>query len=307
MSAKSSPLWSSFYFVVALHSVLTSSASSASPKPGCADDSEHCGYWSSTGECDKNPGYMHLNCKASCKACSSEDIDITVEEAVGTNQNVSGVWWMDLSEKQNFMDDVVSYMKEEVWIKPEYTKIRGDCSNKDEMCSHWAIQGRCDEIDVKLKCGPSCRSCMLLDTNVRCGGTIDQLPNALTAGSLDNMFQRIVQDYDGVQILSQPTPEEEEKSWIVTIDNFVLNEEIDLILSYGEKTGYEQAQLVYDGNHAEAQTTLGARNSEVSWCGYQVRTSQCVDTLFFINNLSLTNLYCIIVWRHMLRRHQGSS
>jgi hypothetical protein len=85
------------------------------------------------------------------------------------------------------------------------------------------------------------------------------------------MFQRIVRDYDGVQILSQPTSEEEKKPWIVTIDNFVLDEEIDLILSYGEKTGYEQAQLVYHGNHAEAQTTLGARNSEVSWCGYQVR------------------------------------
>ena len=290
MMSISSPLRSSFYFVVALHSVLTSSASSASSKAGCADDSEHCAYWSSTGECDNNPEYMHLNCKASCNTCSSEDVDITVEEAVGISQNVSGVWWMDLSEKQNFMDDVVSYMKEEVWTKPEYTKTRGDCHNKDDMCSHWAIQNRCDEIDVKLKCGPSCQSCMLLDTNVRCGGTIDQLPNALTAGSLDNMFQRIVRDYDGVQILSQPTSEEEEKPWIVTIDNFVLDEEIDLILSYGEKTGYEQGQLVYHGNHAEAKTTLGARNSEVSWCGYQVRTSQCVDTCFFINNLSLTNL-----------------
>ncbi len=140
MSAKSSPLRSSFYFVVALHSVLTSSASSASGYPTaysprvrhCADDSKHCGYWSSTGECNNNPGYMHLNCKASCNTCSSEDIDITVEEAIGTSQNVSGVWWMDLSEKQNFMDDVVSYMKEEVWTKPEYTKTRGDCHNKDD-------------------------------------------------------------------------------------------------------------------------------------------------------------------------------
>ena len=194
---------------------------------------------------------------------------------------------MNSSDKQSFMDDVVSYMKEEVWTKPEYTKTRGDCSNKDDMCSHWAIQGRCDEIDVKLKCGPSCRSCMLLDTNVRCGGTIDHLPNALTAGSLDNMFQRIGQDYDGVQILSQPTPEEEEeKPWIVTIDNFVLDEEIDLILSYGEKTGYEQAQLVYHGNHAEAQTTLEARNSEVSWCGYQVRIVLVSVHYFFINSVS---------------------
>jgi hypothetical protein len=229
---------------------------------------------------------MHLNCKASCNTCSAEDINISIKEAVGVaDQDISGVWWMNLSDKQNFLDDVINYMTEEVWRKPEYsTKSRGDCINKDNMCSHWAIEGRCDEVDVKLKCGPSCRSCMFLDANYRCGGTLDQLPNALSPGSLGNMFERIVRDYDA-QILSQPTPEEEENPWVVTIDNFVSEEEIDVILRYGEKTGYEPAEEVFNGNHAGAKLTQ-KRNSETSWCGYQVRFFLMMCFIFMLESVS---------------------
>ena len=208
-----------FYIVVAFFQVLSVSASSS--HAGCADVNEsNCKHWSSIGECDKNPGYMHRSCKRSCNTCTAEDIDITARQAVRiSDQDISGVWWMNSSEKQDFLDDIMSYLKDEVWAVPEYTKTQGICFNKDNMCTHWAMQGRCSEVDVKLNCGPSCGSCMYLDENVRCGGTIEQLPNALSAGSIDKMFKRIVRDYD-VQILSQPT-QEQDKPWIVTIDDFV--------------------------------------------------------------------------------------
>jgi prolyl 4-hydroxylase len=264
--------WRSFFIALAFFHALFmfDSASASSLNAGCVDVDEHnCNYWSSIGECGNNPGYMHTNCKRSCNTCSAEDVDITVNQAVGIpDQDVSGVWWMTSSEKQDFLDDIMSYMKDEVWSLPKYTKTRGICLNKDDMCTHWALQGRCSEVDVKLKCGPSCESCLYLDDNVRCGGTIDQLPNALSAGSVDNMFKRIVRDYD-VQILSQPTPEED-KPWIVTIDNFVSDEEIKVILEYGQKTGYEQAGETFYGNHAASKKTQ-SRTSETSWCGYQVR------------------------------------
>lgn len=37
---------------------------------GCADQSEYCGAWAATGECEKNPGYMKMNCRLACKLCS---------------------------------------------------------------------------------------------------------------------------------------------------------------------------------------------------------------------------------------------
>lgn len=182
---------------------------------------------------------------------------------------------MNSSEKQDFVEGILSYMKDEVWAVPEYTKTREVCSNKDDMCTHWAMQGRCSEVDVRLNCGPSCESCMYLDENVRCGGTLEELPNALSAaGSVDKMFKRIVREND-VQILSQPTQDGQDNPWIVTIDNFVSEEEITKILEYGQKTGYEQAGEVFYGNHASPKKT-NKRTSEVSWCGFQVRVESYI-------------------------------
>ena len=211
---------------------------------------------------------------------------------------------MSASEKQDFLDDAISYMKEEVWVAPEYTKTRAICLNKDNMCTHWAMQGRCNEVDVKLNCGPSCGSCMYLDDDVRCG-TLEQLPNALSPGSVDKMFQRIVRDYD-VQILSQPT-EEEDRPWIVTIDDFVSDEEINLILEYGEKTGYEQGGETFNGNHASPQKTQ-QRTSEVSWCGFQVSRDNITYAFRTITSISdVSTALCTFnqVWRYLFREPKG--
>ena len=36
----------------------------------CVDENANCGYWSSRGECGRNPGYMHEHCKMSCRVCT---------------------------------------------------------------------------------------------------------------------------------------------------------------------------------------------------------------------------------------------
>ena len=37
----------------------------------CVDDNASCPSWASGGECTRNPGYMHVNCKKSCSICSA--------------------------------------------------------------------------------------------------------------------------------------------------------------------------------------------------------------------------------------------
>merc|ERR1712113_616138 len=39
--------------------------------PSCEDGYGDCGFWASIGECSNNPGFMSVNCKASCKTCPS--------------------------------------------------------------------------------------------------------------------------------------------------------------------------------------------------------------------------------------------
>lgn len=47
------------------------SAVRAPPPPPrtCNDQSDSCGPWADSGECDANPGYMHTACAASCDTC----------------------------------------------------------------------------------------------------------------------------------------------------------------------------------------------------------------------------------------------
>merc|ERR1719480_652418 len=41
------------------------------PSPGpCSDDSEFCGDWAASGQCETNPGYMLEACPASCRVCT---------------------------------------------------------------------------------------------------------------------------------------------------------------------------------------------------------------------------------------------
>ena len=39
------------------------------PTPGCNDANEACAGWAQSGECDKNPGFMHKSCTMSCRLC----------------------------------------------------------------------------------------------------------------------------------------------------------------------------------------------------------------------------------------------
>eukprot|EP00957_Ditylum_brightwellii_P109820 8376188-Ditylum_brightwellii.AAC.1 len=85
------------------------------------------------------------------------------------------------------------------------------------------------------------------------------------------MFKRIT-NLEGtkVHVYSQPTPDsEEEKPWVVSLDDFMTEEEIDRILEYGQQTGYQQSGKTFNGNH-QGQKTTQARTSENSWCGFQI-------------------------------------
>ncbi len=37
----------------------------------CTDRNSYCASWASRGECNRNPGYMNVNCKKSCRRCST--------------------------------------------------------------------------------------------------------------------------------------------------------------------------------------------------------------------------------------------
>eukprot|EP00038_Savillea_parva_P027121 m.57645 g.57645 ORF g.57645 m.57645 type:complete len:376 (-) comp7779_c0_seq1:2444-3571(-) len=42
--------------------------------PECVDKEPNCAYWASSGECEKNKGYMVLNCPKACEFCDSAEL-----------------------------------------------------------------------------------------------------------------------------------------------------------------------------------------------------------------------------------------
>jgi len=86
---------------------LTCSTSTSS----CEDKSGNCGYWSSNGECTKNPAYMLANCKKSCcPSCATPAIATPVSTPVSQCAPSTG----------------------------------GDrCSVASASCAYWASSGEC--------------------------------------------------------------------------------------------------------------------------------------------------------------------
>lgn len=62
------------------------------PTPACNDANEACAGWAQSGECDKNPGFMHKSCTMSCRLCRGHWRDggyekPSVTAAPTTNEN----------------------------------------------------------------------------------------------------------------------------------------------------------------------------------------------------------------------------
>ena len=54
------------------NAVVTAALQALPPKP-CDDEDQKCQAWADAGECENNPGYMHVTCAGSCDTCDERD------------------------------------------------------------------------------------------------------------------------------------------------------------------------------------------------------------------------------------------
>lgn len=97
---------------------------------GCKDNHSNCGLWAETGECQKNPGYMFVGCKLSCKQCNAKN----------TEENK----------------------------KEEDPSHKHDCMDTNSNCGLWASMGECQRNpDYMLpNCKQSCNQCNKINYNL---------------------------------------------------------------------------------------------------------------------------------------------
>ncbi|VEU43549.1 unnamed protein product [Pseudo-nitzschia multistriata] len=275
---------------------------------GCGDDNENCSAWADLGECDKNPRYMLEKCRKSCGVChgtvtstektqTKDFVDLIQRTAnFGVTQTASGAQKMTTLDH---MEKMMNYLGSDDY-KSLPSQIKMHCKNQNELCSFWAGIGECENNKsfMKVQCAPACQSCHLIDIANRCPNLPDAIPG-LKEGDLNKMFERIVEEAPGnrtltdqdreklallevpeyyVTVLSRPSevPATEANiisdrklpPWVITLDNFLTDEECDSLIQHGYEAGYKRSQDVgkqkFDGM-LESKLSEG-RTSENAWC-----------------------------------------
>lgn len=243
----------------------------------CMDYEQQCKEWSSMGECVHNPNFMLKECRRSCFQCYEDSTQFGVEQELDEEHYDAIV---ELIQKTS------EYMKE-MWSNEEHNRYNYKCKNLDKVCSFWAATG--DECEsnrefMQKNCAPACQMCHLLDIRLRCPILPGNDP-VFKPGDLNTLFENIVDNADGKgeylkynpKALSRPmlkrdgTPAADvaiDGPWIVTLENFITDEEADALIAAGAKKGYERSSDVGaenpDGTH-EDEVNEG-RTSENAWC-----------------------------------------
>jgi prolyl 4-hydroxylase len=236
-------------------------SSTDSPVIVCEDSNLECKNWKEHGDCENNPDYMLTNCKASCGVCGKDQLGIKF----GVAQTCEGEHQVDC---QDVVSKMESYFQETV-SKPEFDKVRSRCQNNESLCSFWAAIGECDNNPkyMKIHCAAACQTCEQVDFDMRCPRNPDS-KDALEPGDLNKLFERIVERYPNVSVLSHPIEGSTRSPWVITLDDFIKPEECDRLIEHGYKLGYARSTDVgaekFDGTFEEKKSTT--RTSENAWC-----------------------------------------
>jgi prolyl 4-hydroxylase len=137
---------------------------------------------------------------------------------------------------------------------------------------------------MTVHCAPMCHTCHLIDFDTRCPRKPDAV-DAFHKGDLNKMFERIVGEANGgdnddavydFEIHSRPrragddidTLDYHVGPWIITIDNFLSDEECAKLIELGGLEGYERSEDVgpekFDGTFESVQSS--SRTSHNAWC-----------------------------------------
>jgi prolyl 4-hydroxylase len=241
----------------------------------CEDIEDQCEFWASTGECDANPDYMHIECAKACGTCAGFRQPMLPDaRTFGVAQQVSETK-ADLI--QALIDETEKYMSEEVWKDDKYERIRERCQNRHKECAFWAVLGECqaNRPFMEMECAPSCKTCINLDITFRCPFDKDA-PTVWGPGDLNKMFTRITTEPDfqkyNPKILSQPgkpVGKYDDGPWVITLENLLSDVECDRLIELGGVLGYEQSLDVgeekFDGTFDDMKSE--DRTSTNAWCG----------------------------------------
>lgn len=247
----------------------------------CDDLYYDCVDWAKGGYCEENPIYMSVNCRLSCGECNEIDVYMGEKQIIGDEKD-HGLETLELYKQS------ILYKKNEIVAKPDEHNInvQYNCLNHHESCTWWALTGECENNPdfMNINCGPSCRSCHLIDILNRC--PLDpSAKNAIAANDLDKIFLEII-DVNGPYKKYEPIVHSHpldvvnpnsiqygedpvtDGPWVVSFESFHTDKEADRLMKWGKQIGYERSENVRDElpDGTLEDYTDDTRTSFNTWC-----------------------------------------
>ena len=234
-------------------------------EPECADENPECRYWASAGECQNNPSYMLEHCKLSCESCNNGKyiIDSPSGQLIPKYHRKE--------EVEHIISQTAIYMKQ-IATEDKYKDIIHECKNIDQHCSEWALDGGCDDNPtyMKDKCAPACQTCdHMLELKEKCALSPDSSLDAIKPGGMDQLFENMIHAAKSMgldpKVWSRPMKKHDNYNdsenaamscenditnqcdlqdgpWVITLENFVSDEEISHLMTWGRTMKYERSQ-----------------------------------------------------------------
>jgi len=266
----------------------------------CRNKNRSCQHWASLkpSECEANPGYMLLNCRRACRVCerhkkysdvppSADGSDLGEPQSFDIDEETD-----DDFDGEILREDILKhiaesrrYMQSQIELGVIDPELLRACRNEEEGCTIWSLSGECEENPeyMKLKCGPACQSCDMLDVRKRCPMDRSVIgPDVWGPGDLNKMFRRLSSEAPykskyNVTVLSSPETHDG-GPWVLTLDNFITDEEANRLIEMGAVEGYERSTDVGEMNPDGTTEELvsSGRTSTNAWCSYECKEDEVV-------------------------------
>jgi len=214
---------------------------------------------------------------------------------IGVAQEIMEEYEDDTKHIQSTLEVIVAtsaYMSIEVMEEAAYDHVRKSCRNKHEYCASMAAAGYCEDYDentyyyfMMTDCAPACQRCDTFELIETC--TPVKEDEIFEKGDLDLMFKRMVgeepqleaMNTDYVPVVHSRPGQMLEKlkddddiipgPWVVTLDNFLSEEECDRLIELGDKNSENMDD--YEPEELENRTSLN------SWCKSECYTDPLMN------------------------------
>jgi len=151
-----------------------------------------------------------------------------------------------------------------------------DCKNEYRKCAEWAAEGECTNNPkfMNLSCASACNTCRYLNSEWRCA--IDpELPAFVHPDDVDRMFENMIANFTKYKpVILHKDP------WLVVLDDFLTQEEVDGVLSVGTKNmkrSKDAGRMTSSGKFESIKSNK--RTSENAWCIDDCYRSDVVQTV----------------------------